>query len=351
MEESIVAIHHLLQGTTTTTTTRTSGSDEDKFIVMDVCAGKGLFSFLLSYLAGHYHDHDHHTNTNIERIIMLEKATINWFHIDEANKTAEMEGRPKIIIWKQTNLHDYDAVLDRILDLPHPVAMSGIHLCKQLGPSFCGLVNGLGGKCIYACLTPCCMPRAVTAQKNHKTKKFTLVVQLEESMEERQSRKDYMERRERVKYKPVGGPCFYCHDDKHDLRECSLLPTLPKNEQISIRQAWHAATVPCWNCLEYGHFKTDCPKAVDADADADSSNSKSSSSHHSQQPPSLTLDVSNVLQEGKPYSAYCHLLAGSFQNAKHVKEVRVIETELENLGKHQEGNWNSERKSIFIVVK
>ena len=41
LEESIVAIHHLLEAT--------SGRPEKSIIVMDICAGKGLFSFLLSF--------------------------------------------------------------------------------------------------------------------------------------------------------------------------------------------------------------------------------------------------------------------------------------------------------------
>lgn len=329
MEESIVAIHYLLEG---------KDEDEcDEFIVMDVCAGKGLFSFLLSYLR----------HPKIVRIVMLEKATINWFHIEEGNKTAELEGRPMISIWDNTNLHDYDEILDRVIDLSYPVAMSGIHLCKQLGPSFCGLVNGLGSRCIYACLTPCCMPRAVTAQKNNKTKKkFNLSIQLEETTQDRRERQDYMARRERARRKPVGGPCFHCHDESHGLRECSILSTLEKNQQISIRQAWHAATVPCWSCLQFGHFKTVCP-AVKEDSDIAV---KSSSSHNSLMPPTLILDVSDVLKATRPYSSYCQLLANSFQTHNR-KEVKVFETELEKDGNHQEGNWNSERKAIFIVVK
>ena len=325
VEESIVAIHHLLEGR----------DDCDEFIVMDICAGKGFFSFLLSYLR----------HPKIRKIVMLEKATINWHHIVEGNKTAILEGRPLISIWENTNLHDYDEILDKIIDLSHPVALSGIHLCKQLSPSFCGLVNGLGKRCIYACLTPCCMPRAVTSQKNYTGKKrFTLSIQLEETADERHRRRDYMIRRERVRRKPTGGPCFYCQDVDHGLKECIILPTLEKDEQISIRRAWHFATVPCWNCLEFGHFKTDCPNIKEGDK------TKCSSSHNSIMPPALALDVSEVLKAPRPYSAYCQLIASSFQRGD-CKEVNVIESELEKFGNHQEGNWNSERKSIFIIVK
>ena len=318
IEESIVAIHHLLQGTS---------SIQQEHIVVDACGGKGIFSFLLSYLKP----------SNVNQIVLLEKAEIDWYHIHEANETALEEGRPKIVIWSNTNLHEYDKVLDRLLDLPLPVAMSGIHLCKQLSPSFCGLVNGLGKtNCIYACLAPCCLPTAVTSQKHKKkpNRQFTIPIPMEESKEERESRRDYMERRERIKRKPIGGPCFLCHDEDHGLRECPVLPTLPKEERISIRRAWHAATIPCWQCLQFGHYKNECPVAT------------TSCHPRSMQPPMFTMDVSNVLQEKKPFSAYCHLLAESLQD----RRFRVVETELDNMGNHQEGNWNSERKSIFIVA-
>jgi hypothetical protein len=162
IEESIVAIYHYLERTST----KGDHHKTKAHIVVDVCGGKGLFSFLLSYLRP----------PNVDHIILLEKATaINWQHISAANAVHEAEGRPKIIMWADTNLHDYDIVLDRLLDLKLPVAVTGIHLCKQLGPSFCGLVNGLGPeRCLYACLAPCCLPWAVTAQKGNKGKNFAV---------------------------------------------------------------------------------------------------------------------------------------------------------------------------------
>ncbi len=185
IEESIVAITFLFEGL--------DRRPEKLCHVVDTCAGKGMLSFLISYLR----------HPKISSIVMLEKATIDWSHIEESNKTAEEEKRPNIDIWKNTNLHDYDDVLDRMLALPHPIAMCGIHLCKQLGPSFCGLFNGLGTKTIYGCLSPCCMPRAVTTQKRNakKRKTFTISIQQVETVEERRIRRDYMLRRERLRKK------------------------------------------------------------------------------------------------------------------------------------------------------
>ena len=376
VEESIIAIHYLLKGTTAA---KSSIDTIDKYVAIDVCGGKGFFSLLLSYLRQPLIDH----------IILLEKADIDWYHIDESNKSATQHGRPLIVIWKNTNLHDYDIVLGKLLSLQYPVALTGIHLCKQLSPSFIGIVNGLGkSKCIYACLAPCCLPRAVTSQKKLKqpnaTQKpkpksyYSISIQLYETLEKRKRRLDYAERRERLKHKPTEGPCYHCGDISHNLRDCQILPTLPKEEQIRIRQAWHAATVPCWNCLQFGHYKADCPKLKEKNNDKsnngeDDDGRQPQEEQQSHLPPMLCLDVSNVLQSEKPYSTYCHVLASDGIQKPHIFDV--IETELtqnDHVGigdregkkkktqnektknqKHEndKNNWNSERKSIFLVTK
>ena len=78
---------------------------DEKIIVIDVCAGKGFLSFLLSYMK----------HTKVHRIVMLEKAQIDWHHIQASNVSAVEENRPMIDIWEQTNLHDYDNVLERMI--------------------------------------------------------------------------------------------------------------------------------------------------------------------------------------------------------------------------------------------
>lgn len=330
IEEAIVAVHYLFEGL--------NRRPEPSCHVLDLCAGKGMLSFLISYLK----------HPKISSIVMLEKATIDWTHIEESNKKAQAENRPRIDIWNNTNLHDYDDVLDRMLALPHPIAMCGIHLCKQLGPSFCGLYNGLGQKTIYGCLSPCCMPRAVTTQKKNakKRKIFTISVQQAETLEERRERRDYMLRRERLRRKPTTGPCFHCQAPDHSVLQCQIVRALPEEKQVSIRRAFHMATVPCWNCLEIGHYKEDCPN-VGKDGIAKGR----SSGHNAQHPPMAILDVTDVLKKPEPYSAYCHILADGFQaEQKSNSRIRVIDTNLEKQGNHDQGNWNAQRKSIFIVV-
>jgi hypothetical protein len=369
IEESIVAISQYME--------HSLREGQGRHIVVDVCAGKGIYSFLLSYLKP----------KNVDTIILIEKADINWYHIEQANLTARAEGRPAIEIWDKTNLHEHDIVLSRLIQLPYPVVMSGIHLCKQLSPAFCGLVNGLGPKCIFACLAPCCLPRVVTAQGTKKKRKparesnkdfhgqssideYSILIPIEEDPQTRQSRLDYMERRKQVLKKTkqqaffstacapssssssgiVGRrpPCFFCHDPNHQVRQCPTLETLPSDERVLILQAEHAATVPCWNCLEYGHYKTDCPIAMVR------------SSRTAKLPPVIRLDVSGILRldndyddydtnATNPFERYCRLLSTSIQDRSF---VQLIHAPLENNNQqqHDPNNWNEHRKAIFLVA-
>jgi len=98
--------------------------------------------------------------------------------------------------------------------------------------------------------------------------------------------------------------------------------------------------------MEIGHFKDECPNVGKVGIAKGRS-----SAHTAQQPPMTTLDVTDILKAPKPYSAYCHVLADGFQRQfKPNDRIRVIETNLEKQGKHDQANWNAERKSIFIVV-
>jgi hypothetical protein len=341
LEESIVAISFYLEQ-------MKLQNIQHPHIVVDVCAGKGLYSFLLSYLRP----------PHLVSIVMIEKAAINWYHIHAVNETED--GRPRIEIWDNTNLHEYDRVLMRLLALPHPLVLSGIHLCKQLGPAFCGLVNGLGDKCIMSCLAPCCLPRVVTTQgkkwqKSRQERTFQIAIPLNEEPTKRDARLDYMERRRRVKKNPLfsqmyltegtGGIacCYFCQDPQHSVVDCALLDELDEYEQVKVRQAAHAATVPCWKCLEMGHFKSDCPVAMVR------RNVKS--------PPLLTLDLTGILSNDNttntpnPFDRYCHLLSTCLQDRA---SLQVIDAQLESSSAshhdQDENNWNKDRKACFIVA-
>jgi hypothetical protein len=114
-----------------------------------------------------------------------------------------------------------------------------------------------------------------------------------------------------------------------------LFGTKNKEEQIDLRQQEHAVRVPCWKCGELGHFKPDCPSE------------NTSSAPPAMAPPVVLMDVSNILENPKPFQGYCQLLADTLEN----REIKIVKPGLKNSGNHQAGNWNSERKSIFIVVR
>mmetsp|Transcript_4628 Transcript_4628/g.11885 ORF Transcript_4628/g.11885 Transcript_4628/m.11885 type:complete len:99 (+) Transcript_4628:1106-1402(+) len=98
--------------------------------------------------------------------------------------------------------------------------------------------------------------------------------------------------------------------------------------------------------MEIGHFKDQCPNVGKNGAKS------RSSAHNAQHPPMKILDVTDILKAPKPYYTYCQVLADGFQKGHKEKiNVRVIETNLEKLGNHDISNWNSERKSIFIIVE
>jgi hypothetical protein len=390
IEESIVAIHYYLLHNP-----YRGDQPDGGHVVVDVCAGKGIYSFLLSYLRP----------PNVDSIVLLEKAAINWSHIEAANATASEDGRPPVHIWGDTNLHEHDRVLARLLGVGRPLAMSGIHLCKQLGPTFCGLVNGLGDRCFFSCLAPCCLPRAITCQGEKRMAKkppkkrasqppsslmatpgeYNIAIPVEESPESRQARLTYMERRQctiknqRGFYlKKLSGPCFLCQDPHHGLVQCSILASMSEGDRVKILQAEHSASGPCWNCLEVGHYKSDCPVAVVR------------SSPLSHRVPVIQLDVSRVLSDSQPFVSYCQLLSTSLGAERHATHdddvgginvgseieamagkgknddlvgsgegkhssrkrwVEVVDAPLEcSSAKHQdERNWNRDRKSIFII--
>ena len=219
VEESIIALHFLVEWLQ-------QRNEQTAITLVDVCCGKGILSMLATYL---FRDK---TDAHVSNIIMLDKQEdINWNHIKAANEHAKEERRPTITSWGGCNLHEIDTIVDKLeTDTTEPLAIIGIHLCKQLSPACVGVVNALGKKkCPYVCLAPCCLPRMVrnlskapnnsgmipnrgrAKQKNMSS--FTIPVRVYESVEERQARKESNKRREMAKkrtFKDV--PCYLCSE-------------------------------------------------------------------------------------------------------------------------------------------
>jgi hypothetical protein len=315
VEESIVALHHLRRWTTTQNSTT-------PFIAVDVCCGKGLFSMLLSYLAVKHQD-----LAGLSRIILLDKdPKIDWRHIQAANKRTERrEGppiRPMLELWAGTNLHDYDSsILAKLQSYNQTIALTGIHLCKTLGPAFVSLANQLGPqRAPYLCLAPCCLPRRTASLP---------IGQYEAPMQRSmrlQARQHRLLARERPKSR-----CYVCHGDHH-VREC------PQQHQYDNEKAWNDAvasalvTLPCWNCGKMGHRRSDCTEE----------------SAEPIEQPAIQMDLS-MLQEIAPYESYCKLLSTFVQ---HTSEIKVVDSGLTSQHSERQGNsnWNQNRKSVFIVA-
>jgi len=322
IEESMVALYYLDQWRRQTKCKR--------FVAVDVCGGKGVFTMLLQYMASLYWVEDQKLAT-LDHVILLEKETcdkIDWRHL----KADPPENNLKLVsvqLWQDTNLHHWDALIDRFQELSLPLAFTGIHLCKMLSPALIGLVNLLGDQSQYLCLAPCCMPRVVTS-KRLNTSQRNIHMFTYESREERQERRIQQKRRESARRKNRSmGHCILCESDSHWLRQCPELPA-NTNEQSRLLQA-AAAAMPCWNCGRQGHVKSNC------------SNEKAKP----REPPVVTINVSSVLESSYPLHNYCELMSSTL----HGMSVQVVETGLESDAKHQYGNWNSARKSLFIIAK
>ena len=412
VEESIVALYHLHQWMCTKTTTtavesspvsqqqqRQQQPQPASFIAVDVCGGKGLFSLLLSYMASEFWYVNNPTTPlwALEKIILLENATnVKWDYIEEANErvggnaagggttttlAADSTVIPQIEIWANTNLHNYDDLLTRFQKLCKqadatdnvPLALSGIHLCKMLSPSLINLANGLGPvNCPYLCLAPCCMPRMVTSTSQQSCR--TIPIQLYETPDERFHRMDHNRRKLSSRR---GRTCFLCHSKQHWVRKCPQMQGKSIEEQDDI-VARAAAKTPCWNCGVVGHLKPDCPTPEER--------------IKTMVPPTIDMDISQIYEsKTEKYEKYCKLLAevletsskqrllcqpvnSNYHQSEEWKDecyekepmakkpknssndgvgfkTRVVESGLTTSGSHpQEGNWNSRRKSIFIVA-
>ena len=300
VEESILAIHFLQEewkrsGTTTTTTT-------SKVVLVDVCCGKGVFSLLASYYFNSKDD-------NIHKIIMLDKdPKLRWDHIHASNQELDHH-RPFIETWPRFNLHEADQVVARLeaeIDTNATLAMVGIHLCKTLSPTCIGIANLLGPRaCPHLILAPCCLPRVVVQSKPNA------VVEIRQ------------------------------HETK--LQHSERLVAKERRSRAMVRKSDNNNLAACWKCGEFGHVKADCPS------------NQSTGKPQLVRPPTISLQVSGIFDNDRPFGSYCELLSTSIQR----ESVRVEETGLTNGHntntkkqdtKQEANNWNRDRKSMYIVA-
>jgi len=131
--------------------------DKQPAVVVDVGAGKGFFSKLLSHLG---------TKSALQKLCLLDwnygkrskkRNPINIASLELANETANIP----LELWS-ASLYDRQ-VADRMRTLRSThgrVILVGIHLCKQLAPRAVQLYNCC---CDELILAPCCMPSVNTS--------------------------------------------------------------------------------------------------------------------------------------------------------------------------------------------
>lgn len=305
LEESIVALHHLHEW-------KNLSSSTQSFVALDACCGKGIFSTLLSYLPP----------GGLERIILFDKdQKVNWKHIDAANTNHEQEGRPFLEAWAGTNLHDRDDLVEKLAGYNLPIAVTGIHLCKTLSPTLVGIVNVLGPtKAPYLCLAPCCLPR-----RNQK-----LQIALYEAPLQRQARIAASRHRKRLQQRR----CFVCQGSHH-VKDC------PQKEQYTTEGQWNRAVydaqrrLPCWKCGKIGHKSLDCTEPTLKPV---------------HQPTTILEMTSSIYpsEEDPSLSRYCEALALTLGHSTTVIDSGLTTTS--HVQQERPGNWNRNRKSLFILA-
>ena len=321
-----------------------NSSTDKKITVIDLCCGKGIFSMLLSFMimsSGRWEILK--PLRNIQNIIMIDRAKdINWHHIEKTNEVNI--GKVQIDIWSGVNIHEQDEMLfQKFLQIKGSLAIVGIHLCKTLSPKCVSIYNTLGKeKAPFLCLAPCCLPRLVTTTKqtnhnNDEKDKLEIPVDLYEPYSERQQRILHNNRRKRRR-DDRNGSCYLCLSFDHRAKQC---PTLPKDKpqecQRILQNAVDNATI-CWNCGIKGHTKTTCPSTTTIKL-------------VKKQPPQTFISTFQILESEKPFDTYCQLLANTIQ----AENTQVVQTHLINdhaneTTQQQTNNWNSSRKSNYIVV-
>jgi len=325
-----------------------------KFVGVDACGGKGVFTMLLQYVATLYWNNDSLPGNNdgndvpcpdgddaprplrLDRVVLFDRASagINWDHLSApASPLPSSFGETPfslvpIEVWV-CDLHQTDVLVSRFLERfgggdrmdVIPLAVTGIHLCKLLSPALIGLCNMLGPeRCPYLCLVPCCLPRAVRRSKVNRMRcgtcsddgqeqqqlqqinrdRITIRVHLYENSHARERRLQLLKQREASKRKMRSkGLCILCQSSEHFRRNC------PRRFRETCDRAMphqlELANLPCWRCGVVGHFQAECPSSRD------------SLLLSQLEPPHADIDVSQILQQTHPFRAYCNLLATTIE--------------------------------------
>lgn len=334
IEESMIAIGKFIEWLDS------SNIDFSKqsVLFMDICCGKGICSLLASYLF--------ENDNRVSKIIMIDKpenelsenGILDWSHVVHANEYAITERRP-LIETRKANLFETDEIIDWLSTVRgnDPMAFIGIHLCKNLSPTFVGIANTLGATEVpFLCLAPCCLPRVVVQGRNNHRNKLE-VAQYEHPLQ-RQARLKAAQLRcnAKTRHSKTTRECLLCKSTNHTVRQCPELASYSSAEQFEILER-ATALEPCWKCGQLGHVKKDCP-------------SKQESSIPALVPkPMMQMNVSHIMDTENPFVSYCQLLSTTIDR----ESISLFESELErtesSLLEHG-SNWNRYRKTIYIVA-
>lgn len=324
VEESIVALHHLREWVLVDTKL-------ENFIAVDVCCGKGCFSVLLSYLVGFHWKTEFE---NLTRIILLDKesSSIDWSHIELANDSHEREKRPFLELWKGTNLFEYDKLIERFQALRSPLALTGIHLCRNLGPSLVGLANGLGREVApYLCLAPCCLPRLARSTGVEASARIIPIAAFETPL----YRSTRLQAARQRKVTQMRSHCYVCQGD-HAVRDCPRQLNYVSQEEWATAVKESLISLPCWNCGQPGHKKSECTRAAIATVPQ----------------AMLAMDVLPIMSAtGAPsFNGYCGILLQHIQDAVTIEFVDTGLVSKSHETGTMQASWNASRKSVFIVA-
>ena len=106
--------------------------EPERIIVVDLCAGKGFLPMCLAHgaVAGGSDRVQAIASVEISRVLLLEKARVNWSHLRDLGS---WQGAPEVEIWgpphEKLNIFD-EAVIERLAQLPGKLFLVGIHLCR-----------------------------------------------------------------------------------------------------------------------------------------------------------------------------------------------------------------------------